>query len=273
MSPVPRSLVFSRATKLLLGLVALLLVTAIVFSKRSTSNSIVESPDRVPSLVLWAWERPEQLEFIDTSKVGVAFLAQTIYLRGAKTVVRPRLQPLKLPNDAALVAVTRIESDRKERPELTTEQIEQTASAVSELAKLSKVVAVQIDFDATLSERDFYRKFLFQIRRQLPAPIALSITALASWCKGDNWLDDLPVDEAVPMLFRMGINENQIRSQVMSGEPFSSVKCQKSLGLSTDEPMPGVRHSQRTYFFNPRSWTANSVNEVLKHHETQISIF
>ena len=30
------------------------------------------------------------------------------------------------------------------------------------------------------------------------------MTALASWCLSDRWISDLPVDEAVPMLFQMG---------------------------------------------------------------------
>ena len=32
----------------------------------------------------------------------------------------------------------------------------------------------------------------------------LTITALASWCDGDDWIDGLPVADASPMLFRMG---------------------------------------------------------------------
>jgi len=38
----------------------------------------------------------------------------------------------------------------------------------------------------------------------------LSITALASWCAGDPWITGLPIDEAVPMLFRLGPDTRNI---------------------------------------------------------------
>ena len=47
-----------------------------------------------PRTVVWAWERPEKLDFINPREVGVAFLARTIYIRGGVVSVRPRLQPL-----------------------------------------------------------------------------------------------------------------------------------------------------------------------------------
>src|SRR5690349_7403603 len=50
-----------------------------------------------PKIILWAWERPTDLRFINPAKVGVALLARTISLRGAKVSVQPRLQPLNLP--------------------------------------------------------------------------------------------------------------------------------------------------------------------------------
>jgi len=59
-----------------------------------------------PSLVLWAWERPEDLRGLGTS-AGVAFLAQTIAL-DESIAVRPRRQPLHVDRSTALIAVTRI---------------------------------------------------------------------------------------------------------------------------------------------------------------------
>ena len=84
------------------------------------------------------------------------------------------------------------------------------------------------------------------------------MTALASWCKGDNWLDDLPVDEAVPMLFRMGVEQNQFRSQLAAGARFSARPCQASVGVSTDEPLAQLQPVQRLYVFNPEPWSATS---------------
>lgn len=237
-------------------------------SRGSTSSNQLA---QLPPTILWAWERPERLEFIDLEKVGVAFLARTIYLRGDRAVSRPRLQPLTLPPGARIVAVARIESehstDYSRQPALSPAQIAETAATISELASLPNVVMVQVDFDATTSERPFYRELLNQLRCKLPPSTALSITALASWCKGDNWLDDLPVDEAVPMLFRMGIERKQFLSELSAGEPFASSLCRSSAGVSTDEPLAQVPRVQRLYVFNPRVWSPDALNKTMEAYQ------
>lgn len=218
----------------------------------------------LPHIILWAWERPEQLDFLDTNKVGVAFLARTIHLRSDRVVVRPRLQPLSLPPNTTLIAVARIESDRREHPSLSPNQIEAAAREIAALAQLPNVIAVQVDFDAVVSERDFYSELLKSVRRTLPPRIGLSITALASWCKGDNWLDQLPIDEAVPMLFRMGIDRSQIVNSLAAGETFQGSFCGQSSGVSTDEALPYLPPKARVYVFHPRSWSPDSVAQALE---------
>ena len=222
---------------------------------------------RLPATILWAWERPEKLDFVDPQKVGVAFLAKTIYLRDGRTLSRPRLQQLTLPTGVSVVAVARIESERGNRQALSPEQIKETAAEISELGSLPNVVMVQVDFDATTSERAFYRELLVQLREKLPQSTALSITALASWCQGDNWLEDLPVDEAVPMLFRMGVERKQFLSRLTGGETFNSKPCQDSAGVSIDEPVVQLPHVQRLYVFNPEVWSPEAVNEMLKTYQ------
>jgi len=218
----------------------------------------------MPSTILWAWERPEKLDYIDQQKAGVAFLAKTIYLRGDHTVSRPRLQPLAVRAGSPIVAVARIETDRATPATLSPQQINDTAREISELGSLPNVFMIQVDFDATQSERSFYRSLLTELRAKLPESTLLSITALASWCKGDNWLDDLPIDEAVPMLFRMGVERNQFLSQLAAGEKFNATRCQGSVGISTDEPLPQLPVVQRVYVFNPASWTPAKVNQVME---------
>src|SRR5580700_9843964 len=63
-----------------------------------------------PRLVLWAWERPERLEFLNPRSAGVAFLARTVSWRQGQITSRPRLQPLRVPPETALMAVVRLES-------------------------------------------------------------------------------------------------------------------------------------------------------------------
>jgi hypothetical protein len=222
---------------------------------------------QLPAVILWAWERPEKLDFLDSKKIGVAFLARTIYLRSDRVVSRPRFQPLTVPGGSPVIAVARIESDRSNSPKLSQQQIQDTASAIAELGDLPNVVMVQVDFDATTSERAFYRQLLTALRAKLPQSTALSITALASWCKGDNWLDGLPVDEAVPMLFRMGVEREQFRSQLAAGAGFKAKPCQDSAGVSTDEPLAGLPLVQRLYVFNPESWSPAAVNQVMETYQ------
>jgi hypothetical protein len=221
----------------------------------------------LPATILWAWERPEKLDFIDSQKLAVAFLAKTVYLRADRVVSRPRLQPLAVPTGARVIAVVRIESERSQPPTLSPQQMKAAATEISEVASLPNVVMVQVDFDATKTERDFYRQLLTELRLELPQSTLLSITALASWCKGDNWLDDLPIDEAVPMLFRMGVERKQFLAQLATREQFSAKPCRASAGVSTDEPVAELLPVQRLYVFNPASWSPSAVQQVMETYQ------
>ena len=218
----------------------------------------------LPPTMLWAWERPERLDRIDADRTGIAFLVRTLYLRGDEVIVRPRLQLLDIPQRAALMAVVRIESDPRENPTLSRIQTERSVVAIAEMARLDDVRAVQIDFDAVRSERDFYRDLLGSLRQTLGRTTPISITALASWCIHDEWLDRLPIDEAVPMLFRMGVGHREVVNHLKTHMRFRAAACQDSIGISTDEPLPRLPPHQRTYVFNPKSWTPETVRGAMK---------
>jgi hypothetical protein len=232
------------------------------FGKRMATAPVAR-PNRMPRVVLWAWERPVDLRFINPSETGVAFLARTIHLRSNEVVVRPRLQPLDLPEGTSVIAVTRVESDQRTKPDLSIQQTEQLATAIAEMVRLPNVSMIQIDFDATRSERAFYHDVILAVRARLPTSVALSITALASWCADDDWISDLPIDEAVPMLFRMGPDRRRIRDRVASGEEFAARPCRDSYGISTDEPLRNLSGAKRLYVFNPGAWTESSVREIM----------
>ncbi|GAC1632377.1 MAG: hypothetical protein NVS9B14_05560 [Candidatus Acidiferrum sp.] len=254
----------------------------------------------LPNLYLWAWERPEDFQFLGDKKVGVAFLAKTIYLAsphsgsGSANLdavnIRPRLQPLRIVPGAPLMAVVRMESLRGALPgayanassppsSFSSDEITHIAQEIVASAQIAGVSALQIDFDATLSEHAFYRDLLIEVRKQLPPDFPLSITALASWCIGDRWLADLPpgtIDEAVPMLFRMGTGSLEVTHYLSAGNDFPVPACSTSLGLSTDEPFSrdilsgklslsnAPLSSLRIYVFSPRSWEKVSANKSLK---------
>jgi hypothetical protein len=221
----------------------------------------------VPKKMLWAWERPEDLRFLNSKEYGAAFLAQTITVSGSDVNIAFRRQPLEVNPDTFLMAVTRIETDKNSKPILALEQKEKIAKAVLRTMQLKNVSAVQIDFDVTVSERGFYRGLLSELRTQIPANIPFSITALASWCTADSWLAGLPVDEAVPMAFRMGADDASIRSFLGSGKDWQEPLCRRSYGFSIDEPFEKKLVSgRRIYFFNDRAWKKDDLNVIESFH-------
>lgn len=235
---------------------------------RSASGSAAGSGARLksfPKLFLWAWERPEELDFINPGDMGVAFLSKTIYLSEDKVIERPRMQPLKVPPNTTLIAVVRIETVRAAPPLLSESQRERLVAALAEASRARNVSALQIDFDALKSERAFYTKLLEDLRPRLPAEMPLSMTALASWCIDDNWLSSLPVDEAVPMLFQMGLDDERIRNYLKQGGELRSPACRLSKGISTDELVqPVTPRPRRTYVFNAKAWTEQSVRRAIE---------
>ena len=248
-------------------LAASLSAVAFQLHRHNFAHSANANPANLqPGLILWAWERPEDLTFIDPQKTGVAYLAKTVFLRGPSVLVKRRMQPLSLPPATTVIPVARIETDRKELPTLSARQARDAAAEISQLASLPNVSMVQIDFDATTSERQFYRALLSELRRQMPPETKLSITALASWCQGDNWLSDLPIDEAVPMLFRMGQDRNAILSR-LNGEGLSTTLCKSSAGISTDEHLSNLPLVPRLYVFNPTNWNRDALNKVMETYK------
>ncbi|HPS77597.1 MAG TPA: DUF3142 domain-containing protein [Thermoanaerobaculaceae bacterium] len=221
------------------------------------------TPRPAPQVFIWSWQRPDDLAFIDPERVGVAFLATTIRLDPRGVEVLPRLHPLRMPPETSLIAVVRMEVTGP-GPSDGSEAHEEVLRCLVDLASLPHLGGLQIDFDATSSQRAYYRSLLLALRPRLPAGVGLSITALASWCLDDAWIEGLPVDEAVPMLFRMGRDGPSIRAALASGRDFGAEMCRSSLGLSTDEPAPVVRSGRRRFVFHTSSWTQSAVRQVLE---------
>ena len=219
--------------------------------------------ESLPSVVLWAWERPEDLRFVDPRQVGVAFLAATIRIVSPddRIVARPRLQPLLVAPRTPLVAVVRIEAPGA----LANSMVSAVAQRIAALQTFPGVRQIQIDFDARASQQAFYGELLKELRQRLPDTMPVSITALASWCLGDRWLADLPagtIDDAVPMLFRMGPDAPAVMSLLRSGGDFTQPLCRNSVGISTDEP--ASRSDRRIYVFHPRAWDSRAAAPILE---------
>jgi hypothetical protein len=213
-------------------------------------------PDPLPAfprVMLWAWERPERLGFIDPARAGVAFLARSISWRAGQVTSRPRFQPLEVPPGTRVMAVMRLDSFAPPLPDVNA-----IADEILTAAALPRVGAVQIDFDARASEREWYAALLRRLHERLPSGIPLTITALASWCLGDRWIASLPVADAVPMLFRMGAGEpREVRD-------FRLDVCRSSLGISTDEVPFALPHGRRLFVFDPRPWTPEAYRAAIE---------
>jgi hypothetical protein len=199
---------------------------------------------KLPRVVFWAWERPERFPFLDPKHAAVAMLAGTIGVGNGQVQCKPRMQPFRAPEGTPIIVTVRVESSGVPLP--PTIDVARCAIAWTDMPGIQ---ALQIDFDARLSERDWYRELLTELRRELPPSIPLTITALVSWCEQDGWIRGLPIDEAVPMLFRMG------PGQVWNRRDFDVQLCRSSVGVATDELPKNIPPHRRVYFFSPSRWT------------------
>lgn len=222
---------------------------------------------RLPRVTVWAWERREDLRGVDARTTAVAYLERTVEVDGSGVRVVPRRQAMLLPAAAGLVRIAVVRIEVASGTELGEDSARVVAEAVSEAATNNDVAALQVDFDARQSQREWYATVLRGVRAKMPAGMPLSMTALASWCSYDGaWMRGLPVDEAVPMLFRM---EPDRRRAGVSGwgtgeyavrEPM----CMGSVGISTREAWPVDLRGRRVYVFADRGWARDGLEETVR---------
>jgi hypothetical protein len=221
-------------------------------------------------IILWAWERHENLLFLKEGEAEVAFLAGTVVFENSDTIFTPRLQPLIVADCTPLTAVFRIENLQGFPPSL--KQAEESADIMAKICSRKNLAAVQVDFDARVSERQFYGILLKNLRRKLSHGLHLYITALASWSYKGSWIESLPLNGAVPMLFRMGA-DGAVARNGLAGESFmQSLLCLEYAGVSLDEPLPHAKYLRNRviFIFNPRPWTRENLNEALLKIEKHI---
>jgi hypothetical protein len=216
-----------------------------------------------PRTMLWAWHRPEDLRGLDSQKVGVAFLAATWFLGPDGPRIEPRMQPLLVDPGTPLMAVVRIEVVSRPLPAYDPTKIQSMAASLAGVVASSGAGGLQIDYDATSSEHTFYRQLLQQTRIAL-GDRPLSMTALLSWCTGDEPLLAAPVDEIVPMSFQLGVQSaTSLKARSAAGE-LRSRRCANAIGVSTDEPTPQIEGDRRLYIFSPMAWTPAAARRALR---------
>jgi hypothetical protein len=221
----------------------------------------VDTVQASPGFVLWAWDRPEDVSFIKPGEATVAHLCGTITLDGDHVEVAPRRGQLVYHRDVARVAVVRIEHGGNQLPTLDQDQLRRVLEAIVTLASPSTDSRLQIDYDVTLSNREFYRSLLDGLRKHYPNYSELSITALGSWCLGDRWISDLPVDYAVPMLFRMG-PETELVIGMVETHGIKEPLCSDRIGLATDQQWVETTGPTEVWLFHPRPWDRDAWEEA-----------
>lgn len=224
--------------------------------------------DTMPQKIIWAWERPEDLRFLDPHEYAVAALTQTIYLEKDSVTPHKRRQPLDVAPGSYIIAVTRIETnkDGHKRPTFDDSMVKRTVDLIQNSSELPNIRAIQLDFDAVVSERPFYRRLIFALRQALDDRtgkdnrMPLTMTSLSSWCTGDAWFNDFPVDEAVPMVFEMGADSQKIRNYLRNGNDWKEPLCRGSYGISVNESnIEGIKPFRRLYFFSDSPWTKDRI--------------
>lgn len=235
-------------------LVAGLATVALLVSRDSRPRGAVR-----PRVWLWAWERPDDLRFLDPRQAGVAFLAATVRVDSAGVTWGGRAQLLRFAPGTRLLPVVRIEGafglgDSTRRA---------LARRLADVARAQGNAGLQIDWDAPVSGRAAYRALIGDVRASLPDSVPLSVTALASWCTADCWLESAPVDEIVPMVFRMGVDERRVRYDLARRGDFACRACRKAVGLSTDEGEWPSLSERRVYLFHPGPWTRAAYERAL----------
>jgi hypothetical protein len=213
----------------------------------------------LPPLVLWAWDRDDDLRFLDTSDTGVAFLAATLTLRSEGVVLTPRHNPLAVPEGVSRVAVVHVETDRAEPPALSGKM----------LRRFVEVLAAVSDELPHMSCRSTTRP------RHLSAPFSSMrsrLCASAFPARRSRSRHSLPgvstragPNGSMPMRWCRCCSAwagRRVRAHFANGGDFRGVECRSSLGVATDELPAELPPGRRVYVFSPRRWTPETYEIV-----------
>lgn len=201
--------------------------------------------DNQPKEFWWYWDRPAQQLPAPPPGVGAAIVTSHVYFSADRMRVIGRRSELRLAADVVIIPVIHVEVDPARPFAASAAQREALRAAVLDLVAIRRPPWVQLDFEARPTQREFWLASVRAIRASLPTDIGLSVTALASWCYGDEWLGDVPVDEIVPMYFRLGRAREEFEARSAAGE--QQARCLQAHGVADDEAawpaeLPGRRY-------------------------------
>jgi hypothetical protein len=216
-----------------------------------------------PKPVLWAWERPEDLRFAG-DRVEVAAMTGFVVLSGDQVWARGRRFVLRTAPGVRRAAMVHVQIDPKHALVWSRALRERAAAAILAYARAPGFDAVQVDFEVAASQHQVLLDVMADVRAGLPPGTSLSMTALASWCDTENWLDGVDVDEIVPMLFRMGPRGEALKARLAQGGDFADRRCRTAVGVATDSLPGGLPAGRRLYLFDPKSWSAADYDAAIR---------
>jgi hypothetical protein len=189
-----------------------------------------------------------------------AVLVETLVIHADGVERMPRTQPLVLPVDVRFLPVLHVEA-AADAPDALSEAQQRTLVAAflrhaDEAAEGAGML--QLDFEAPRRQRAAYQALVARIRAALPPRLKLSVTALAHWCTESDWLDRLPADEVVPMLYRLGPNAAQWRQRWLRDGQGLAARCRgPAIGFATNDPPPAalLARTPRPYWFDESAWS------------------
>lgn len=189
-----------------------------------------------------------------------AVLVESMVLRAGGIERAGRTRPLVLPAGVRLLPVVHVEAAEGSPADFTPAQLEAVVAAVRRHAGTAAAGAgvLQLDFEAPARTRDAYIQLVAAVREALPAGVRLSVTVLAHWCTQGDWLDRLPVDEIVPMLYRLGPHADDWRRRFEQADASLARRCRgPALGFATnDTPPPSLlARTARPYWFDEAAWS------------------
>ena len=197
---------------------------------------------------LWTWERSDDLSFTGSEQT-IAPLIATLIQVGNDVSLKPRRNPFKTRINAKILPVFRIETYKTQSLNVAV-----CTQYLLGMIKSNHYTEIQLDFDARKSQRDSYKELIDSLKKQMPS-LKISITALASWCVDDGWIEELDIEYAVPMLYRMGEDTNKIMHSFSFDLAWPVKKCQRNVAFEVQRMFVKPKRNAKVFLFNNKAWS------------------
>lgn len=214
-----------------------------------------------PTIVLWSWQVSDDLSFIDPNNTAVAPLLATIQVDCfSRLTIQPRINHLITPKNTILIPVFRL---RIAPTLLDDDVVKQIVNVILSMSKQSQLI--QLDWDVKYSQRTLYKNIIERLTQNLRK---IALATLASNCTCDKWLESLPIEYAVPMLYRGGRDESRDFAMTTIKEVFKRTgrwrikKCRNNVGLIVNDEIYKPQN-HRLFVFNKLRWNKSTYDKLM----------